>query len=57
MRFDSRSSCVEIQFLTHVEKFLTPAELDPGSRVGENSKSCTLDPFWIVRIVYMYTEV
>ena len=30
MRFDSRSRCVEIQFLIHVEKFLISVELDPA---------------------------
>ena len=35
MRFDPRSSCVEVRFLTHAEKFSTPAELDPGLLLDE----------------------
>ena len=31
MRFDSRSSCVKIRFLIHVEKFSTSAELNLGA--------------------------
>ena len=39
MRFNSCSFCVEVRFLIHVEKFLTPFELKP-----ENDLPCQLAP-------------